>query len=57
MSNLVRSELLGLFVKTLTAEYKYSRRNMHTFPQQFETPISVKQKAFPGFFTAFLKST
>ena len=42
MSNLVRSELLGLFVKTLTAEYNYSRRNMHTFPQQFQTPLSWK---------------
>ena len=30
---LVRFEILGLFVNTLTAEYKYSRRNMHNFPQ------------------------
>ena len=27
MLGLVRSELLGQFVNTLTAEYKYSRRN------------------------------
>ena len=30
MSALVGSKILGLFVNTLTAEYKYSRRNMQT---------------------------
>ena len=33
-SVLVRSEILGLFVNTLTAEYKYSRRNMQNFLEQ-----------------------
>ena len=56
-SALVRSEILGLFVNTLTAEYTYSRRNMHTFTEQVQTPLSLKQKTFSWFFTAFLKST
>ena len=28
---------------------------MQTFPQQFKTPLSKKQKTFFGFFIAFLK--
>ena len=55
-SALVRSELLGLFVNTLTAEYMYADRNMQTFTQQVQTPLSLKQKTFSGFFIAFLKS-
>ena len=54
---LVRSKILGLFVNTLTAEYTYSRRNMQTFTQHIQTPLSLKQKVFSGFFIAFLKST
>ena len=57
MSAFVRSKILGLFVNTLTAEYKHSRRNMQTFAQQVQTPLSLKQKTFCGFFIAFLKST
>ena len=57
MSALVRFKILGLFVNTLTAEYTYSRRNMQTFKQQVQTPLSLKQKPFSGFFIAFLKST
>ena len=49
--------MLGLFVNTLTVEYTYSRRNMQTFMQQVQTPLSLKQKTFSWFFTAFLKST
>ena len=56
MSALVRSKILGLFVNTLTAEYTYSRRNMQTLTQQVQTPLSLKQKTFSGFFIAFLKS-
>ena len=56
-SALVRSKLLGLFVNTLTAEYTFSRRNMQTLTQQVQTPLSLKQKTFSGFFIAFLKST
>ena len=56
-SALGRSKILGLFVNTLTAEYMYSRRNMQTFTQKVQTPLSLKQKTFSGFFIAFLKST
>ena len=56
-SALVRSKILLLFVNTLTAEYTYSCRNMQTFTQQVQTPLSLKQKTFSGFFIAFLKST
>ena len=56
-SALVRSKILGLLVNTLTAEYMYSGRNMQTFTQQVQTPLSLKQKTFSGFFIAFLKST
>ena len=56
-SALVRSKILGLFFNTLTAEYTYSRRNMHTLKQQVQTQLSLKQKTFSGFFIAFLKST
>ena len=49
--------MLGLFVNTLTAEYTYSGRNMQTLTQQVQTPLSLKQKTFSGFFIAFLKST
>ena len=41
----------------LTADYTYSRRNMQTFTQQVQTPLSLKQKTFSGFFIAFPKST
>ena len=53
----VRSEILGPFVNILTAENKYSRCNMHTLPQEFQTALSLLQKAFPWFFSAFLRST
>ena len=45
-----------MFLNTLTAEYNYSRRNMQTFTQPVQTPLSLKQKHFSGFFIAFLKS-
>ena len=57
MSVLVRSKILALFVNTLTAEYMYSGRNMQTFTQQVQTPLSLKQKTLSAFFIAFLKST
>ena len=57
MSSLVRSKILGLFVNTLTAEYTYSRRNMQTFTQHIQMPLSLKQKTFSWFSIAFLKST
>ena len=56
-SALVRSKIIWLFVNTLTAEYTYSGRNMQTLTQQVQTPLSLKQKTFSGFFIAFPKST
>ena len=48
-------EILRLFVNALTAEDKYSGSNMQDLPQQFQTPLSRKQKTFSRFFIAFLK--
>ena len=44
-----------LFVNTLTADDKYSRRYMQTFWQQVEAPLSQKGESFFRFFIAFLK--
>ena len=55
MSALVWSEILRLFVNTLTADDKYSRCNVHNFAQQVQTPLSKKKKTFSRFFIAFLK--
>ena len=48
-------DILRLFFNALTADDKYSGSNMQNFPQQFQTPLSKKQKFFSGFFIAFLK--
>ena len=53
-SAIVRSEILTLSVNTLTTDDKYSRRNMLNFTQQYEAPLSQKQKIFSRFFIAFL---
>ena len=55
MFALVTSQILRLFVNTLTPDVKYSRRNMQILWQQFKTPLSQKGKTFCGFFIAFLK--
>ena len=44
-----------MFVSTVTADERNIRCNMHNFPQQFQTPISQKQKMFSGFFIAYLE--
>ena len=54
-STSVWCEILRLFVNALTADDKYSGSNMQNFPQQFQTPLSQKQKTFSGVFIAFLK--
>ena len=54
-SPIVASEILTLYVNTLTTNDKYSRRNMVNFRQQLEAPFSQKQKTFSGFFLEFLK--
>ena len=48
-------EILRLFVNELTADDQYSGSNMQNFPQQFQTPLSQKQKSLSGFFIAFMK--
>ena len=48
-------EILRLFVHALTADDKYSGSNMQNLQQQFQTPLSQKQKTFSAFFIAFLK--
>ena len=53
-SPLVWSEILRLFVNTLTAD-KYSRCNVHNLGQQVRTLLSQNQKTFFQFFIAFLK--
>ena len=44
-----------MFVNALTSDDKYSDSNMQNFPQQFQTPLSQKQKILSGFFIAFMK--
>ena len=48
-------EILRLFVNGLTADDKYSGSNMKNLQQQFQTPLSFKQKTFSQFFIPFLK--
>ena len=48
-------EILRLFVNVLTVDDKYSSSNMQNLRQQFQMPLSDKQKTFSGFFIAFLK--
>ena len=47
--------MLRLFVNILTANDKYSRSNMQKLRQQFQTPLSQRQKTFSRFLIAFLK--
>ena len=47
--------MLRLFVIALTADDQYSGSHMQNLPQQFQTPLSQKQKTFSRFFIAFLK--
>ena len=53
----VRSEVLGQFVNTMTAVYNYFRWNLENLRQQVQTLISQKVKTFSLFFIASLKST
>ena len=48
-------EILSLFVNALTADDKYSASNMQNFHQQFQMPLSQKQKILSSFFIAFMK--
>ena len=55
MSLLVRSEILGLFVNILTADYKYSRYYSENFTQPIQMQLFKKPKAFSQMFIAFQK--
>ena len=44
-----------MFANTLTADDKYSFRNMQNFQQQLQTLLSEKRNAFSLFFTEILK--
>ena len=44
-----------MFVNALTNDDKYSGSNMQKLRQEFQTPLSQKQKTFCWFFIAFLK--
>ena len=54
MSALVTSEIFRLFVNTLTPDVKDSRRNMHIFWQQLQTPLLQKVKTFFDLLLHFL---
>ena len=53
MSALVTSEIFRLFGNRLTPDVKYFRRNMRSFWQQFQTPLSQKRKTFFDFLLHF----
>ena len=55
-SALFKFEILGLIVNRLTADDKYSRRNIQNLNQELHTAISQKQKTFSGVFNTYLKS-
>ena len=54
MSAFVTSDMFRVFVKTLTPDDKYSRRNMQIFWQQLQTTLSQKGKIFCQFLIVFL---
>ena len=55
MAAFVRSEILRLFVNTLTPDDKFSRRYMQIFWQQIQKPLSQKGLVVFWFLIAFLK--
>ena len=55
-SALFKFEILGLIVNRLTADDKYSRRNIQNLTQETQTAISQKQKTFSGIFITYLES-
>ena len=57
MSALFTSEIIRLFVNTLTPDDKYSRRYMQIFWQQLQIPLSQNAKASSPFVIVFLKSS
>ena len=51
---LVRSEILGLLVNMLTANYEYSSSNRENVPLPIQLLLSEKQKSFWSIFFFFL---
>ena len=51
------SEILELFVNTLTADDKYSLLNSENLWQPIQKQLSKKQQTFSDFFASFLKFT
>ena len=51
------SEILGLFVNTLTANDKYSFLNRKNLLEPIQLQMSKIQKSFSQFFAVYLKST
>ena len=47
--------MLRLFVNTLIGDDKYSSSNIQNLQEQFQTPLSLKQKSFCRFSAAFMK--
>ena len=43
------SEILGVFVNTLTADDNYSLNNRKNLPQPIQLQLSKKPKIFPNF--------
>ena len=54
---LVTSEVLGLFVNTLTADDKYYCFKRENFQQEFQMHLSQKAKNLASIFIPFLEST
>ena len=50
-------KILRQFVKTLTADDKYSLLNRDNLTQSIQTLLSQKQKTFSRIFSSLLKST
>ena len=57
MSPLVLSEILGVFVKTLTADSKYRVQDCKNLPLLIQMQLSEKRKTFSKFFLPFPEST
>ena len=56
-SFLFRTEILGLLVNTLTANYEYCRNKSDNLPLPVPIQLSVKLMTFSWFFIAFFEST
>ena len=54
---LIKSELLGQFVNTLTADYKYSLQNWKNLCQKVPMQTPLKLKTCSQFLIGFVKST